>query len=170
MSGKDLIERRRERAKPRGRPFAKGNNKGKVDDEVLDDTGLASGDEGGALTPTPESVQNGRTEHEEDGMAFQLPKKACEVALSLHQTIKENMNTTQEKKPSGEDDKNLELIDSIDFMHGENKLSLRFSKRTNRMYRIQIFLNDTYEIRPTTYSGISTGLNFWNFVKGVFKK
>jgi len=65
--------------------------------------------------------------------------------------------------------KELELIESIDFKNGENKLSIRFSKKHNRMFRIQIFLNDKNEIRPVTYSGASTGKTFWSLLKGVLK-
>ena len=62
--------------------------------------------------------------------------------------------------------KELELIDSIEFRNGKNFLTIRFSKRHNRMYRIQIFLNDEFEVRPVTYTGASTGQTFWNLLKG----
>ena len=65
--------------------------------------------------------------------------------------------------------KDLEKIDSIDFKNGKNTLSIRFSRRHNRMFRVQIFLNDQTEIRPVTYNGSSTGYTFWNILKGLLK-
>ena len=66
--------------------------------------------------------------------------------------------------------KELDLIESIDFKNGENTLSIRFSKRHNRMFRIQVFLNNKNEIRPVTYTGASTGYSFWALLKGAMNK
>lgn len=63
----------------------------------------------------------------------------------------------------------LDLIESIQFKNGENTLTINFSKKHNRMFRIQVFLNDKYEVRPVTYTGSSTGYAFWNFLKGALK-
>lgn len=70
-----------------------------------------------------------------------------------------------------ENEKNseLDLIDSVEFLKGKNKLTIRFSKRNNRMFRIQVFLNDKHEVRPVTYTGSSTGYAFWNLLKGALK-
>ncbi len=64
----------------------------------------------------------------------------------------------------------FELIEKIEFRNGENTLTLRYSKKYNRTFRLQIFLNDNTEIRPITYTGISTGNAFWNLIKGSLKK
>jgi O-acetylhomoserine/O-acetylserine sulfhydrylase-like pyridoxal-dependent enzyme len=80
-------------------------------------------------------------------------------------TLKENMETTKQEEP-----KALELIETMQFMDGPNKLEIRFSKRHNRMFRIQIFLNDEIEIRPVTYTGTSTGHSYWNLLKKSLKK
>jgi hypothetical protein len=66
-------------------------------------------------------------------------------------------------------DMELEPIDAIEFLNGKNKLTIRFSKRHNRMFRIQVFLNNTHEVRPVTYTGSSTGYAFWNLLKGALK-
>ena len=63
-----------------------------------------------------------------------------------------------------------ELIESISFKNGENDLTIRFYKRTNRMYGVKIFLNENTEIRPCTYVGASTGFGFWNLLKGSLKR
>lgn len=62
------------------------------------------------------------------------------------------------------------IIEEIKFPLGENVLSLRLSIKENRAYRIQVFLNEDFEIRPTTYPGLSTGTSFWKLLKGSMKK
>jgi hypothetical protein len=56
-------------------------------------------------------------------------------------------------------------IDFLEFEKGKNKLKISLFKKHNRMFRIQIFLNDHTEIRPTTYTGSSMALSFWNLLK-----
>lgn len=68
-----------------------------------------------------------------------------------------------EKKP-------LETIEEVDFLKGNDKLTIRFSKKHNRMFRIQIFLNNEIEVRPVTYTGARTGYSFWNLLKGAMQK
>ena len=63
------------------------------------------------------------------------------------------------------------MIEQIDFKNGNNTLSLHFKKKKdNRMYRLQIFLNGRYEVRPVTYSGSNTGNAFWNMLKESLTK
>jgi len=64
------------------------------------------------------------------------------------------------------------VIESIDFISKDekNKLSIKYSKKSNRSFRIQIFLNDEQELRPVTYTGSSTGNTFWSLLKGALKK
>lgn len=129
----------RPKRKPRGRPFPKGNIKGKIMDEVLDSARHSSGDDGTNVITIEES---NRSETAIACASLALPRDKGE----------------------------LEVLDSMEFRNGDNKLSIRFSKRSNRMYRIQIFLNDETEIRPVTYNGSSTGVSFWNLLKGALRK
>jgi hypothetical protein len=96
---------------------------------------------------------------------------------TVDKLIKESMDKPKDVQSEGleipkeiEGKKDLELIESVNFKNGENTLSIRFSKRHNRMFRIQVFLNENLEIRPVTYTGANTGYTFWNLLKGAFKK
>lgn len=137
--------------KARGRPFPTGNNRGKLKDDVLDVAGLESSIKGGIVTGPFESS------------LVELPKLVTETIDNLIAgNLKEEVKKTEFKE--------LELIETIDFKNGDNTLSIRFSRRHNRMFRIQIFLNNENEIRPVTYTGASTGYAFWNLLKGALKK
>ena len=153
----------RGKGKPRGRPFKKGNKKGKITNKILDDSGHKKCVEGETLA------------HHQCSLSVAVPHiekiKECGVKHEETQTqLKEEMQTLQEEQINKDTKKDLELIDSLEFKNGENKLTIRFSKKHNRMFRIQIFLNDESEIRPVTYTGASTGYSFWNLLKGNMKK
>lgn len=162
--------------KPRGRPFPKGNKRGKITDEILATPGRESSLEGGIVAPP---LNTAIVDPANDGILHQLPKLVMET---LDNTLKECMETNQAevleapeevkevKESKKEELKDLETIESIEFKNGENTLSIRFSKRHNRMFRIQVFLNNENEIRPVTYTGASTGYAFWNLLKGALKK
>jgi len=159
--------------KPRGRPFQKGHTIRRPKNAINDASGHSIGNEGGVVAPALESAI---VEPENDGILLQLPKLVME---SMDKTLKENMETPQQEKEGGyidipakeqSDLIPLALIESMDFTNGENKLSIRFSKKNNRMFRIQIFLNDENEIRPVTYNGSSTAYGFWNLLKKSLKK
>ena len=163
--------------KPRGRPFPKGNKRGKLDNEILVASGLKISVEGGAVTPP---LDSSIVDPVNDGIFHQLPKLVMET---LDNTLKECMETNQVEavepiqevkeiasEVKKEELKDLETIESIDFKNGENTLSIRFSKRHNRMFRIQVFLNNKSEIRPVTYTGASTGYAFWNLLKESINK
>lgn len=180
MVHKDIIERRKEKLKPRGKPFPKGNKRGKIENETLANRGCESGVEGGAVTPIPQSV-SAEPLIEDSSVLNLLPSLVMNITDDI---LKENMTTPAEigtigpgitldsikVEPMTEAVKDLELIESLDFMNGNNKLSIRFSKKHNRMYRIQVFINDEHEVRPVTYSGATTGVTFWNLLKGVLNK
>jgi len=165
MVHKDIIERRK--AKPRGRPFVKGGKHATDSkDEVLATSGRKIGIEGGVVASALESAI---VEPLNEGIELQLPPAAINT---INKIIKESMESPaiEEIKSLDEDTKALELIESIEFKNGENILAIRFSKKHNRMFRIQIFLNNETEIRPVTYTGASTGYTFWNLLKGALKK
>ena len=67
-------------------------------------------------------------------------------------------------------DNNQELVERVDFFDGKNKLSIAFIKKNSRMFRIQIFLNDSLEIRPVTYNGRSPASAYWELLKSELKK
>lgn len=163
--------------KPRGRPFPKGNKRGKLENEILATSGLEISVEGGAVTP---SLDSSIVDPASDGIFHQLNTMVIDA---IDNTLKECMETNQveeieaveevkevAKETKKEDLKDLEVIESIDFKNGDSTLSIRFSKRHNRMFRIQVFLNNKEEIRPVTYTGASTGYAFWNLLKGAINK
>lgn len=168
MVRKGIIERRNEAAKPRGKPFPKGHKKGSHDIKEELASGLATSNEGGIVVPSPQLL-NLEAIEEPKSVLYELPRLISET---IEHNLKEPMNNTQEVKEEEKEDtkKDLELIEKLDFVNGENKLSIIFSKKPNRMYRIQLMLNDEHEVRPVTYSGTSTGMAFWNLLKGVLKK
>jgi len=159
------------KAKPRGRPFQKGHTIRKTKNAINDTTGHSSGNEGGVVAPALNS------EIVEQIRPFSsILQKSVE---DTNTTLKECMETPQQENQGGyidipakelSDIIPLALIESMDFTNGENKLSIRFSKKNNRMFRIQIFLNDENEIRPVTYNGSSTAYGFWNLLKKSLKK
>jgi len=63
----------------------------------------------------------------------------------------------------------LTPVEAIEFTNGKNKLKILLSKKHNRMYRVQIFLNDSVEIRPATYTGFAPASTFWGFLKEITK-
>ena len=168
MVRKGIIERREEKLKPRGKPFPKDNVRGKPKSKALVPSGRESSVEGGVVAPEPQSSIV-EPLIEESTVLNLLPTL---VMNTTDQILKENMETPIEPeiKPVAEEVKDLELIESLDFINGPNKLSIRFSKKHNRMFRIQVFLNDDNEIRPVTYSGATTGMAFWKLLKGVLKQ
>jgi hypothetical protein len=142
MSLKEIIESKN---KPRGKPFQR-KAKTNTNDEDMDVGGRVSSNEGGII--------------EEEGI-LNLP-------TLIQDKINESVQESIKNPIPGQ--KELDLIETLNFKNGENTLSIRFSKKHNRMFRIQIFLNDKTEIRPVTYTGASTGYGFWNLLKGSLKK
>lgn len=136
----------RKTSKPRGRPFPKGNKRGKLEGDLL-------------VTERHQISDGGEIINQESSAELKLPAKAVEMMQSVIDAPKIETSS-----------KEIELVESIDFMHGENKLSLRYSRKQNRSFRLQIFLNDELEIRPVTYQGSSTSYSFWNLLKGSLKK
>ena len=151
--------------KPRGRPFAKGNKRGKLNDHVLDLERSKESHKGEIVTEDNQKS----AENSESNILFQLPSKVmetCDKILmeNLATSVAETFDNAQKENLSN-DCKSLELMDCIDFFNGKNKISIKFLKRHNRMFRVQIFLNDKTELRPVTYTGASMGYAFWNLLK-----
>lgn len=85
------------------------------------------------------------------------------ISKKIDESFKEALNPQLDLKSE------LEEIDSLDFKRGENILSIKLFKKENRVFRIQMFLNKTTEIRNVTYSGTNTAFGFWNLLKGSLK-
>ncbi|VVB80753.1 Uncharacterised protein [uncultured archaeon] len=62
-----------------------------------------------------------------------------------------------------------EVVESIDFMRDKNKLSIKLIKKQNRVFKVQIFLNEELEIRNANYAGMNTATNFWSMLKACLK-
>lgn len=120
----------RQKNKPRGRPFPRGNKRGKLENEILDNLRHDTNDKG-------EFIEND-----------------IKTSEDFEKGFNEISNT---------------IIDFIEFENGKDKISVKFIKKGNNSFRIQIFLNEKYEIRPTTYNGSSTAFAYWNLLKGILK-
>lgn len=124
------------KGKPRGRPFKKVLAETTIDGDILE-----------------------ASRHEADNIAKNALNSLDKLLINKQdEIIQENLileKKEQEKK----------LIETIDFFSGNNKLSISLFQCHNRMFRMQIFLNDRQEIRPVTYTGSSTSYAFWNMLK-----
>lgn len=129
-----------------GRPFQKGNYKGKPRNEILDSKRPAIGNKQADIAP--DEKQASKTPLKEEKMEPQnLPVVKKEV----------------------EAEENI-LVEAIEFKNGDNALRITLMRKTNRVYRIQVFLNDGLEIRPSTYTGSSGAMNVWKLLKSYLKK
>lgn len=154
MKPLDLIERR----KARGRPFVKGNVKGKPPEELMiEDT---QEKEEAICAVEDEFTKETSFEKITHSIPPSQPKKRQ----------KKESKQTELKKEDNEVNLNSELVESLDFFDGENKLSIRLLKTPNRLYKINVILNDKLEIRPTTYPGAVAGVSYWNLLKGFVGK
>lgn len=153
---------------PAFRKRKSGSNTG----EVMDALGRSTSDKRKTIAPKqdkePQPPLNENLEpcgdvgtmQADDGsnVFYQLPKAIVET---IDQMTKQELST-----PVPPVD---ELVDNISFSDGKNTLKIVFIKKQNRMYRIQIFLNDNMEIRPATYTGSNTAEMFWKLLKGSLK-
>lgn len=138
----DKEKKTKTKLKPRGKPFPKGNSKGK-------------------------SLEHGQIELFEmvkNEITIPIlkiePQKEPEKEIMTPPAIQIEPDTGSEP---------WEILDEIKFSSGENELTIRFIKRANRTYRVKVFLNDEMEIRPATYTGASTAEPFWNLLKRSLK-
>ena len=151
VSGKTYINENKKRGRPRG-----SKNHDHVDNRTRDPSG------------GKEKVVEEGLEHDErklNHISVLYKNSQQGAVIEVPASIDLNDLLTASKK----DKKPLELIDSLEFLRGTDKLTIRFSKKANRMYRIQIFLNNGSEIRPVTYTGARTAYTFWDMLKGCLK-
>jgi hypothetical protein len=107
-----------------------------------------------------------------------MEESVIERAIDLTQDVKKELEekndvnvyaAEKESKDAVSAIHDLVFVDQIEFVNGKNTLKIVLSKRHNRMYRVQVFLNDTMEIRPATYTGFSPASTFWGFLKEITK-
>lgn len=144
------------KSKPRGRPFKKRIESREPENGILDITRHSISTEGGIL----KKIEIGATKN---GSEISVLNRIPSFIMQIDKNFKECLYN-----PLPIETESLEM-DSIDFTNGENTLSIKLFKKQNRMFRIQIFLNKTIEIRNVTYAGNSTAYNFWNLLKGSLK-
>jgi len=156
----------RKRGKPRGRPFTSTNNPSKLKNKVLDAQGLDTSDEGGIIASVPQQAGIEALQEGLDAINLQADQRLKNICEKLTTECVQEEKGESVISPTPPP----ETIESIDFKNGSNSLKIVFKRRHNRMFRIQIFLNDQTEIRPITYTGSSTAFSFWNLLKGSLKK
>jgi hypothetical protein len=67
-----------------------------------------------------------------------------------------------------EEERAEELIKSICVEDGKNKIEITLAKSANRMYRMEFFINGL-NFKPSTFSGATPAMNFWNLLLRVIK-
>lgn len=155
----------RPKLKPRGRPFVKGNRRGKLEGGVLDASGRESGIDGGTIAPEPNKSIVEQTNKEIKPMEKQDQSK---VEVLEH---KEGLTAPTSTEVKSNEEEGVKIIESLDFKDDKgNCLKIVYSATPARRYRLQVFLNDSQEIRPVTYNGTSTATAFWSMLKGTLKK
>lgn len=173
---------------PKARVSTKTRNdkQGKPATKVLDDTRSKSNDK---RVKPDDSVSFGNYKVVEKKEKPSAAKKSVEVESKVEKKVvfeidpykepekKPSESTTNQMKKldelieiSADDDPNAFLkLDSIEFKNGKNTLSIRFSKKHNRMYKVQVFLNEKHEVRPTTHNGYGIAHSFWEMLKDNLK-
>lgn len=63
-----------------------------------------------------------------------------------------------------------ETVDSLTFSNGNDTLKIVLIKKHNRMFRLQMFLNENIEIRNNTFNGASQAYNYWDLLKNSLNK
>jgi hypothetical protein len=81
-----------------------------------------------------------------------------ESTATLNDSVGEN------KIPS-----DYKIIETLTFQKGKDNLKIILMVKPNRTHGVKVFLNDTTEIRPTTYAGANPAFAFWNLLKRSLK-
>lgn len=98
-----------------------------------------------------------------------LPKPEEAIVEPKKETVARFNPIVENEKTEIGNKKSNEIIDSLEFIRGKDTLTLQISKKSNRSYRIQIFLNEDVEIRNSTFAGSSPAMSFWNLIKRSMK-
>jgi len=158
----------RAKHKPRGRPFLKGNNKGKPTDHVLANSGHESRPSGETLAHAQDFLNTMQLKKDSIDMQSEKTPMLENSTLSTPSNPI-NIEPTQTEAITPPDTEENIAIETIEFKNGDDTLKIILYKKHNRMYRVQIFLNDNIEIRPVTYTGANTALGYWNLLKRSLK-
>lgn len=67
-------------------------------------------------------------------------------------------------------DESSVIVETLEFSDGKNSLKVHLVKKPNRLFSMQILINDKTEIRPVTYSGASMAYAYWDLLKGSLNK
>lgn len=168
---------KRPKYKPRGRPFPKGNHKGKTGDSVLDASGRESGVGGDIVAPLPNKSIVGQ----KNGIVAEN----LEIKEGRLMRTDENKPVHYEQSPIPSDEEKTkeetpetrvvgvgasETVDSLTFSNGNDTLKIVLIKKHNRMFRLQMFLNENIEIRNNTFNGASQAYNYWDLLKNSLNK
>lgn len=151
----------RPKYKPRGRPFPKGNKQGSLRDNVVVAPRRESSDRGEVIEP--QQNKSIAEPIKEELKIMPKPPEAVEIQQEQETPIEIAQENEKSKVPEPV------IMEFLEFVNGNNKLNIVLSKKHNRMYRIQIFLNDKTEIRPSHYVGSSPAMCVWNLLKGSLK-
>jgi hypothetical protein len=136
-----------EKSKVRGRPFVKGNKRGKFTCHVLDDSGHRSGDSGGIVDPHTFKGYS-------DPLKIEIEAKPM----------------TQQEENKNEQENCAEIIECLEFVNGKNKLKVQFSKKSQRNFKVKIMLNDEIELKPVSFVTRSAAYDSWDMLKRILKK
>ncbi len=136
-----------EKPKVRGRPFQKGNKKGKMECHVLDSQGNRNGVKGGVVDPH----------------LLKPHQNASKLEIEVLPTTKEDMKE-QEPEIDGE------IVEFLEFTNGKNTLKIQLNKRHSRNFKMKIILNDEIEVKPTSYVTKQSANDSWDMLKRVLKK
>lgn len=166
--------------KNRGRPRNTEDRQGKLEREVLASKRLARDDKGKFVAEKVEEKiahVKAKVVHIEPAPDLGYSKRFLPDDDDSPEPPFGNVTFTsnvpvQDEKKEVDEFANLPdpIVESLKFTLHDNQLKIVLKKLPNRNYRVQIFLNDTIEIRPTTYTGHVPAMAYWNLLKGALEK
>ena len=149
--------------KARGRPFAKGNVKGAPRGAVLGSSRLQSDSNGSNV------IQEEKHKEEPlNSLPIQKEEKLMQEETQAPSAPQEESKlvTCYEGIPKPDTE-----VDSIEFTNGENKLKIvLLTKGSSRLMQVKVFLNDTIEIKPATYTSKSIVGIYFDMLRQHMKK
>lgn len=163
---------KREGSKSRGRPFLKGNVKGKLGNAILDATGRESGNNRETIAPTPEELNQVYIKRPAEANGY------IAVEVVYEGTPKEPESLPDEVKgatlTAGEgislpQQQALLLVDAIEFTNGENKLKIVLLQKGTRLMQCKVLLNDTIEIKSATFVSKSMASTYFEMLRQHMK-
>lgn len=120
--------------------------------------------EGVAIPPTIQKKPKVRPKREETPKEIRVVEKKAAIETKIEE--KPVQQESVEIKEKGD----TVTLDELLFSDGNNVVKIALRQKANRVCRMQIFLNDSLELRPTTYVGKCSAMNFWNLLKESLKR